>query len=252
MAEKKAVSLLPSEATGMFDNARAVVVGAKFGGFKANSGADMVNLVLNFKAADGKDIEERYLVGNAAEWTPTKDGYNVINEAGGTLWNKSLLYQLFKSFVDSGFPEANLVGGVKGLIGADVHLVRTPTGGTYIDGKGKERVRASLFVTKVYGTAAVKGVKAAAAKAAPAAAAEASSDVDAYATEVLKDILALPAHAGGVNKEGLKVPVFQKLTKDKKLAQRPAVLAKLNDDAFLADLAENGIINFDGETIVAA
>jgi len=260
MAEEKLASFNPDDASGLLDNARVTIKKVVVDYFTAKSGSKFVNVDVSYEGG-GQAITEHYMLGGADQWAPnaSKTGAIPVTE-GGKVWNKSDVFKLIKSIIDAGFPK-NLIGGDLSVIeGTEVHVNRvTQEGASYTDKDGKERQRTTLLVTKLYTEQAQLGKTKggsfkpkAATKAAATTAAPAADDTnDAYATELLVQILE-GADGKALPKDKLKQPAFLLIMKAKKAAIRDAVIAQLQNDAFLGSLAEAGLVTFDGGVVTLA
>lgn len=267
MAEaQQAVSFNPDDASGLIDNVRAIISKVVVDYFTAKSGAKFVNVDVTYKG--DTEFIEHYMLGDAAQWAPnaSKTGAIPLKE-GGRVWNKSDVYRLTKSISDaSPAMKKRLTSDLSVLVGLDVQVLRTTTDGTRQTKEGKEVPRTALLVSKVYtpeeaitsGAYAKGGAKtstgtkagrATAPAAAPGSPASTATDAnDEFVTEVLVEIL----QKGPAEKTALKQPAFLIVTKAKKSPIRQAVQDRLQDDAFLAGLAEAGLITFDGTTVALA
>jgi hypothetical protein len=256
-ATQAAVSFNPDDASGLLDNARVKVTDVKVDYFTStkgkNAGTKYVNVDVTFEGG-GQKIIEHYMLGGADQWAPNaaKNGAIPVVE-GGKIWNKSDVFKLMKSFVDAGFPKAELGADLSVLVGCDVHVNRvTQEGATYLDDKGKERQRTTLLVTKLYerGKGAAKGAAtkpAAGTKASAPAAGPTTNEHDDYATELLVEILS--ENGNTFERAGLDKPAFLKITRAKKAAIRQAVQSRLIDEAFIAGLVEQGLVAYDGKIV---
>lgn len=252
-----AASFNPDDASGLLDNARVKITALVVDFFTSKKGDRFVNADVTFEGG-GQKVTEHYMIGGADQWAPnaTKTGAISIVE-GGKIWNKSDIFKFVKSMVDAGFPKENVKQDLSVFVGYDVHVSRTTQEGqTYVDKDGKERQRTTLLVTKIYEAPVGGKVGKAAAKATAAAApatstAGASDDShDEYLTSMLIEILT--ENAGSVTKTALPQPVFIKATRAKKGGVREALQARIQSDAFLGSLAEQGLITVDGATIALA
>ena len=268
MAEGTNVSFNPDDATGLVDNLRGKVTGIVVNTFKAKSGESYVNVELTIG-----EHTEYYLLGNANEWAPNaaKTGAIRLGEGKGRgLWNKSDVYRLFQSFINAGFPKGKLSEDLSVLVGLDVLAGRvTIDGETRKDQNGVERPKQVLLIKTIFtsreemesgayakgatktATKAAPKATTAAKTAAPAAAPAAEVADDGYIAELLIEILS-EAPGKSLAKEGLKTPAFLKLTKAKKSNLRASVQGRMQEDAFLASLAEGGLISYDGSSVTLA
>jgi hypothetical protein len=268
MAEaQKLVSFNPDDASGLVDNLRGKVTGLVVNTFKAKSGESYVNIELTIG-----EHTEYYLLGNANEWAPNADKTGVISlkEGGSKIWNKSVVYKLFQSFVNAGFPKAKLSDNLAVLLGLDVLAARvTQDGETRKDQNGVERPKQVLLIKTIFTSredvesgkyATASAPKAVSAKAAPkataapkaaASAPAAEAADDSYVAELLVEILS-EAPNKTLTPAETKTPIFMKLTKAKKASLRASVQARIVEDAFLASLVEGGLISYDGSSISLA
>lgn len=255
MAETQgAASFNPDEASGLIDNVRATVKAIVVDIFSADSGFKGVNANVTYAPQGMPEFTERYLIGSAEEWAPNADKSGVLSLTGKKIWNKSEIFRLVTSFVNGGFPKEKVTDKLTVFVGSEVQLQRIADGTTYINKKsGQEQKRTTMLVTKVYelpkAGGAAKTTAASKGKAASTAAPAGDFDVDATLTDMLVGIV---AEKGSVAKTGLAQPIFLAATKQKLSTQRAALQARAQDDAFLASLAEAGVIGFDGTTISAA
>jgi hypothetical protein len=269
MAEdRQGASFNPDDASGLLDNARVKIGAVKVDIFTStkgkNAGTKYVNVDVTYTGG-AQEITEHYMLGGADQWAPnaSKTGAIPVTE-GGRVWNKSDVYKLVKSFIDAGFPKNRVSNDLSVFAGLDVHVNRvTQEGATYLDSEGKERQRTTLLVSKIYTSpadmasgayskAAGKVGRPAKGAATPAATANVASSEgddanDAYATELLVEILT--ESGGELPKERLPQPAFIKITRAKKAAIRQAVQDRLQNDAFLNSLAEQGLIGYDGKIV---
>lgn len=264
--EKQGASFNPDDASGLFDNARAVISAVKVDYFDAKTGSKYLNVDITFKPAAGEPITEHFLLGGADQWAPnaSKTGAIPVTE-GGRIWNKSQVYRFMKSLADQGFPKNRLGNDLSVLVGTDVHVTRvTDEGQKYTDKNGKERDRTTLLVTKIYalpGEKAGKNTGTVPTQAGGSTAANApptTADYDDYTRDVLVRVL---ENDGDVLKLGQgkrpdaiaieKIPgaAFVLITRDKKALIRQAVQARMTSEAFLAGLAEQGLVEFDGKQV---
>lgn len=257
MADQQNVSFNPDDASGLIDNVRATIADVKVDYFTANSGEKFVNVDVTYKATD-RDFTEHYMLGRGDEWAPNaaKTGAIPLRE-GGRIWNKSDVFKLIKSLVDAGFPKNRVGTDLSVFKGTDVHLSRVvQEGATYKNKEGKEVTRTTLLVTRIYGLPGEKaGGKAAVASktaAAPAASATPDTSQDDYAMDVLVRALSDPKAGGSLPLAQIPQAAFILITRDKKAAVRQVVQARLQDEAFLAGLVEQGLIAFDGKTVTLA
>jgi hypothetical protein len=265
MAEQQAASFNPDDASGLLDNARVKITKVLVDLFKSKAGESFINVDVTYKG--DAEITEHYMLGGADKWAPnaTKTGAIALTE-GGKIWNKSDVFKLMKSLVDAGFPKNHLGNDLSVLVGTEVHVNRvTQEGATYTDKEGKERQRTTLLVTKIYelpkaaggtGAATAKGAKgakattASAAAAAPASGGGTSDENDAYVMELLVELAT--AAGGTIEKSKLPQGAFIALTRAKKVALRESVTKRLQDEAFLGSLVEQGLITYDGKAISLA
>jgi hypothetical protein len=262
MAETQgAASFNPDDASGLVDNVRAIVKSVVVDFFSADSGFKGVNANFTYAPAGAPEFTERYMIGSAEEWAPNSTKTGVLPVAPGKkIWNKSEIFRLITSFVNAGFPKANVGGDLSVFVGTDVQLNRIADGTVYKDKKtGADRARTTMLVTKVHalpaagaagkGKAAAKSAPTSAAATPPAGATDDASN-DGVLTEILVEIL---TEAGKpVTREQLAQPVFIKATKRKLAAVRPALQARIVSDAFLADLATQGLVTLDGANVSMA
>lgn len=257
-----AASFNPDDASGLLDNARVKITALVVDFFTAtkgkNAGSRFVNADVTFEGG-GQKVVEHYMIGGADQWAPnaSKTGVLPVVE-GGKIWNKSDVHKLITSLVNSGFPKALVGADLSVFVGLDVHVNRvTQEGQTYMDKEGKERVRTTLLVTKLYtdmstftpGTAtAGKATTKATAKAATGGAT--TDEHDALLTEMLVEILTESGNA--TTKDKLPQPVFIKATRGKKTAIRQQLQERIVSDAFLGTLVEAGLIAVDGANISLA
>lgn len=273
MAEEQqgGASFNPDDASGLIDRlvGKITAVVVDYFTTKPTDGSapkKLVNVDVTYEGG-GQKTTEHYLLGNAEEWAPnaTKTGA-VPTKPGNKVWNKSDVIKWTKSLIDAGFPKALVGSDLSVFVGTGVEVSRiTQEGSTYTDKKtGKERTRTIMLVTKVTelpkkaqvaaGKPAPASKPAAAAKTAPAqteAAPAASGEAadDALLTEIIVEAVS----SAPLAKEALKQPIFIQATRRKVTpAQRKALQERSQDDAFLASLAEGGLIGFDGTTVSAA
>lgn len=268
--EQAAASFDPEDASGLLDDARVVITNAQVVNFTAKAGQTYVNLDVTYKNGE-QDVTEHYLIGGSDQWAPNKDKTGVIpvGREGGKIWNRSDVVKFWASLKNAGFRNGQNVGNDCSVLkGLDVHVKRVTTDGTYKDKEGKERQRAVLLVTKIYGQAGATGQANAAKKpvarpaakpvgntgVVPAAAGgntpTPTGDVDTLATDTLIELLA--AGQPFATSE-LGRAAFVPLTKKKTPAPtRAAVIGRIEDPAFLGGLAEQGLIAFDGQSVSAA
>lgn len=267
--EQAAASFNPDDASGLLDDARVKITKAAISTFTAksgkNAGQTYVNLDVTFKSGE-QDVTEHYMVGGSDQWAPnaSKTGVIPVGREGGKLWNKSDVVKFWAALANAGFPKSRIGNDCSVIEGLDVHVKRVTTEGTYTDKEGKERQRAVLLVTKIYSDLDAKGAatqakaggaKQSVAKAASAAPATQAAhtapneEIDTVATDTLIELL-----SGGkplpVNQ--LSQLAFVPLTKAKKSAIRSQVTSRIADPTFLGDLAEKGLIAFDGSEVRAA
>lgn len=262
MAEEQGgASFNPDDASGLLDNARvkvaSVVVDYVVAKSGKNAGQKYVTAAFTFEGG-GQKVTESYMIGDETQWAPnaTKTGVLPIN--GATIWNKSNIFKLCKSFIDSSFPKAQVGKDLSVFVGTDCHVNRvTEDGQTYTDKDGKERTRTILLVTKIYELPKAGGVKTTAMGAkvsktppttAPAGAGAADDSNDVLLTDWLVEILA----NGAVTRDGLLQPVFIRASRAKLAAKRQALQDRIQSEAFLGGLAEAGLITVDGASIALA
>lgn len=256
------VSFNPEDASGLLDSIRGKITKVVVDLFTAtkgkNQGQQYVQMGVTVEGGGTKHTEN-YLLGNASEWAPnaTKTGAIPL-KSGGKVWNKSDVFAFFKSLTDAEPKfKALIQKDLSVIVGTDVDLTRV-SGDSYQDEAGQTRTRSRMLVTKVYAMPGPGGAKAAtkatAKASAPAAAAAPAGPADANDDVLTGMILEIVGEAGGsVAKDALLQPIFIKATR-KKLspAVRVALQGRAQDDAFLAGLAEVGLVQFDGTTLSAA
>ena len=254
-------SFNPDDASGLLDNIRGKITKVVVDFFTAtkgkNAGSKFVQAAFTFEG-QGVKHTENYMIGGADQWAPnaTKTGAIALKE-GGRVWNKSDIYAFIASVCNAEPKFKALIGAdLSVLVGADVQLSRvTAEGSNYKDDQGVERTRTRLLVTKVYEmpkAGGAKGTKATATAKPTATSAPADTgDNDDLLTAILVEIVG--ESGGSVAKSALAPAIFIKATKRKVGAPvRAALQERAQDDAFLAGLAEEGLIQFDGTTLSAA
>lgn len=273
-AERRGASFNPAEASGGFEKGRVVISKAAVDYFTAekgkNAGQRYVALNMTFTREDGAgDMPVNLIIGSDAEWAPNSTKTEAIpSREDGKFWNKSDLYKFMVSLVNAGFPPSRMGSDFSVLVGLDVDVERVKTEGTHRDKEGKERPNTALLVTKIHTAKAdlesgnyAKSVKAGSVKGAtsraaaktttPATPAAASSDLREYAKELV--IAAVEASGGnGVKKADLQKSAYIAITKAKRGAERNDIIAIINDQAFLDELAGDGLIVDDGEVVQLA
>ena len=198
------------------------------------------------------------MLGSAEEWAPNAGKNGAISLTGKRVWNKSEVFRWVKSLVDAGFPKNLVSDNLAVFAGSDVHVNRiTQEGDTYTDKKtGQQRQRTTMLVTKVYATPTAKGAKAAPATKGAAAAAPVAENTEALDNDLiilLTEAISDPKNAKGLPIDKVKQEVFIRATRAKKsAAERTTMQERAVDGGFLASLAEQGLIGFDGKTVSAA
>ena len=277
-AEKRGASFNPDEASGGFEKGRVTISGVTVDYITAekgkNAGQKYVSLKMLFNRQDGGDaIPVSLLIGSAEEWSPNSSKTEAIpSREDGKFWNKSDLFKFMVSLANAGFPKARMGSDFSVLNGLDVDVARTQTEGTHKDKEGKERPNTALLVTKIHTSQAdlesgaysknsgktTGGAKASSKpnttvvkQSAPAAPAAPTGDLRDYARELV--IAAVEASGGnGVKKADLQKSAYIAITKAKRGTERNDIIAIINDQAFIDELASDGLIVDDGEVVQLA
>lgn len=274
MAEEQqgGASFNPDDASGLIDRLTGKITSVVVDYFtsKPTDGSapkKFVNVDVTYEGG-GQKTTEHYMLGNGDEWAPNSTKTGAIPTKPGTkVWNKSDVFKWVKSLVDAGFPKALVGSDLSVFVGTDVDVSRiTQEGSTYKDKKtGQDRQRTVMLITKIHGlpkkaqaaagktAAAPKKDAAASAPAATAPAATATASDTEIDESVLTEILLDAVKAGPTTKDKLLQPIFIQATRRKlSPAQRKAMQERSQDDAFLATLAEGGLITFDGTNLASA
>lgn len=274
--ERKGASFNPDEASGGFDKGRVTITKAVVDYFTAtkgkNAGARFVSLNLEFTRSDGGDpIPVGLIIGNDQEWAPNSSKTEAIpTREDGAFWNKSDIYRFMVSLVNAGFPKNRMGSDFSVLVGLDVDVERTQTGGSHKDKDGKDRPNTALLVSKIHTSQAdlvsgayAKNVTASGtAKAGSkpsskpstavktAAPVTPSGDLNDYAKGLLVDILT--EKGGSFAKAEIHKPAYIAITKAKRGAERNDIIAILQNQEFIDGLVGDGLVVDDGETLSVA
>lgn len=254
MAERKGVSLRPSDATqgGLLDDVDIDINKARFELFNYQGKGDAVPaLVLHYTNAEtGEEGEEALSAGRAQDWEPSEDGKSLIPTGTVETLRKSCKAMRFlTSLVNAGFDEEALADGDPSVLdGMGVHVMRVTVEYKGLEKKkdqeGKEVDFTVLEVSQINtmpgekkstgGKGKGKGKSAKPAPKEPEAApteneSGSADEIDDAATQALLAVLA--DNDGKVQAKSIPTEVFKHLAGVK---NRNAVLTRCYDEKFLA------------------
>lgn len=258
------ISLLPSEMVqgGLIDDLNVTIKSASFTIFDYQGKAEP-RVCLRLELEDEEDgiHEQFYSAADPKHFAPSADGNGIVAVGEKGALNKGSNFEQFMvSLINAGFPEAKLREGATGMVGTKVHVVRKaqPQRGGIIrqEGQGQATILLVDQVLELPGEGkkgAAKTSKAnvpvankPAAKASAPAAASTDNGVDDDLRAIVME--ALEAKPEGYAPKGLVPVVFKKATGPNK----KAMTARVVQEEFLAAGAEEGLWQFDGETVTPA
>lgn len=203
-------------------------------------------LKLDLKLEDGSPYTDYLSAGSLDYFVPSIDGTGLVRVGAIEQVGKQFDYARFMhSLIEHGLDPAKVDTDITQLVGVVFHGVREQTGQKRKDKNGKEWPITCLVASEIKATPwdAKKGSKAS------GKAAEANADVEAVAktaaVKVVKDA------GGSIEFKKLGIKVFAALNKTDKANAGPASKLLGNED-FVLGMAQEGLVEFDGDKVSLA